>query len=66
MKQLKQILFDLRLELCKAHETRPWKMSDLEAAIKDLKKNKARDPNGWSNELFMKEVAGTNLNKGVK
>ena len=61
LKKLKQILFNLRLELSKSHETRPWEMSDLEAAIKELKKDKARDPNGWSNELFMKEVSGTNL-----
>ena len=36
-------------------------MTNLEAAIKDLKKDKARDPNGWLNELFMNEVAGANL-----
>ena len=36
-------------------------MSDLDAAIKDLKRNKARDPNGWLNDIFMHEIAGKNL-----
>ena len=36
-------------------------MNHLEAAIKELKKDKARDPNGWLNDLFMKGIAGTNL-----
>ena len=29
--------------------------------MKSLKKNKARDPNGWINDLFKEGVAGTNL-----
>ena len=36
-------------------------MDDLDAALKALKKDKARDPNGWSNELFKDGVAGQNL-----
>ena len=36
-------------------------MNHLEAAVKELKKDKARDPNGWLNDLFMKGIAGTNL-----
>ena len=61
LKQLKKILFELRLKLCKTRKTRPWEIIDLEAAIKDLKKDKARDPNGWVNELFMNKVARVNL-----
>ena len=33
--------------------------------IKDLKKAKARDPNGCLKELFMKEVAGENLKQSM-
>ena len=65
LKQLKQILFELRLELCKTQKTTPWEITDLEAVIKDLKKAKARDPNWWLNELFMKEVAGENLKQSM-
>ena len=61
LKQLKQLLFNLRRELCKTRTTEPWNMSDLDAAIKDLKRNKARDPNGWLNDIFMQEIAGKNL-----
>ena len=61
LKQLKETLFQLRLNFCKTQKTAPWNMKDLEAAIEELKKNKSRDPNGWKNELFMNEVAGNNL-----
>ena len=36
-------------------------MVDLENALKDLKNKKARDPNGWCNEIFKNGVAGKNL-----
>ena len=36
-------------------------MKDLEAALKSLKKDKARDPLGRINEIFKDEVAGHNL-----
>ena len=36
-------------------------MDDLEAVIKGLKKDKARDPNGWANELFKEDTAGKDL-----
>ena len=36
-------------------------MDDLDAALKALKKDKARDPNGWCNDLFKDGVAGKNL-----
>ena len=38
-----------------------WNMNDLELALKALKENKSRDPNGWINELFKDGVAGYNL-----
>ena len=33
--------------------------------MKDLKKDKARDPNGWINEIFQKGIAGKNLKKSL-
>ena len=35
--------------------------NNLEAAMKELKIDKSRDPNGWLNELFKEGVAGNNL-----
>ena len=61
LKELKEILFKLRLKLCKKQKSKPWDMKDLEAAQKELKKDKSRDPNGWLNELFKEGVAGNNL-----
>ena len=40
-------------------------MEQLEAAIKTLKKGKARDPNGWVNDIFMNGNAGRNLKKSM-
>ena len=39
----------------------PWEIKNLESAMKSLKKDKARDPNGWINDIFKEGVAGTNL-----
>ena len=36
-------------------------MKHLEAALKELKKDRARDPNGWINDLFQDGVAGNDL-----
>ena len=36
-------------------------MQDLDKALKALKKDKARDPNGWVNEIFKEGVAGRDL-----
>ena len=57
LKDLKESLFKLRLKLCGDNKSNPWEMKHLEAAIKELKKDKSRDPNGWLNELFKFEVA---------
>ena len=61
LKQLRETLFQLRLNFCKKQKTAPWSMKNFDAAIEELKKNKSRYPNGWKNELFMKEVAENNL-----
>ena len=47
--------------MCAKRESDPWEMKNLENAMKSLKKDKARDPNGWINDLFKDGVAGTNL-----
>ena len=61
IKKLKTNLFEIRLELSKSCQTEPWKMFQLEKVLKDLKKDKARDPIGLVNELFKEGVVGKNL-----
>ena len=46
-------------------KSQPWKMSDLEDAIKDLKPGKCRDPEGLIREIFKDDVMGTNLKKSL-
>ena len=50
-----------RLEITRKNRTEPWTMEDLEMAVKDLGNNKSRDALGQINELYKKEVAGTDL-----
>ena len=50
--ELQEELFNLRLQLAKEVKTSPWKMVDLEGALKDLKNGKCRDPEGLIGELF--------------
>ena len=65
LKDLKVTLFNLRKKLCENRKSKPWKMEHLEAAIKLLKKDKARDPNGWMSEIFMKDNVGANLKNSI-
>ena len=61
LKCLKDDLFNTRIKLATGKKSEPWTLEELEAALKTLKKDKARDPNGWVNELFKEGIAGKNL-----
>ena len=52
LKELKEYLCKLRLEITKKTAFRKWTMDDLHKAIKRLKTNKCRDPLGHVNELY--------------
>ena len=54
-------LFKLRLELANKKKTPPWKMLDLEDALRKLKDGKCRDPDRLIREIFKEEVIGTDL-----
>ena len=43
LEELKEYLYQLRYDLCKAKKTKEWTNDDLEKALKSLKNNKARD-----------------------
>ena len=53
IKDMKNELFNIRLKIATNKKSKAWDMKDLETALRALKKDKARDPHGWINELFM-------------
>ena len=61
IKYRKEELFKLRLFLAKSKISEPWTMNDLVECLNELKGGKARDPNGWANEIFSNKVAGEAL-----
>ena len=58
-------LFKLRLDSAKLQRTSPWKMSDLETALKSLKVGKCRDPEGILREIFKEGILGQNLKQSM-
>ena len=50
--ELKDLLFDLRMNMCSQVKSRDWDMSDLDKVLKGVKNNKARDAHGHIFELF--------------
>ena len=52
LKELKEYLCMLRLQITKQSDFYPWTISELEIAIGKLKMNKCRDPHGHINELY--------------
>ena len=57
----KNEIFQLQLKLAENRTSLPWKMMDLEAALKNLKNNKSRDHAGYVNEIFKCQVIGQDL-----
>ena len=63
IKEDKEYLCKIRLELAKRRKSKAWNIKDLEAVLKYLKKDKSRDPNDHINEIFHSDVAGTDIKK---
>ena len=61
LKKGKKRIFLMKLKLAESHRSKPWTLSDLDKALGALKNNKSRDPEGFLNEIFKKNVIGTNL-----
>ena len=55
----------MKMKLASRRPTSLWTMSDLEVALKDLKNNKSRDPEGLGNELFKLNVIGEDLKRSL-
>ena len=54
-------IFRSCLLLSKNKKIKPFTLENLECALLDLKINKSRDPEGYINELFKKDMIGDNL-----
>jgi exonuclease III len=65
IKQAKENVADKVLEAARTIKTDPWDMDNLDTVLKNLKKNKSRDPHGLINELFKEETAGDDLKKAL-
>ena len=52
LEEMKEFLYQMRLELCKGRKSRKWNIEDLEKVFKCLKNNKARDAHGHTYELY--------------
>ena len=57
----KNRIFKMKMALANSRKTVEWKMEDLEKALNNLKKKKARDSEGFLNEIFKLDVIGENL-----
>ena len=65
IKEITEELCQLRLSVTKNNKSENWTMGDLEKTLKQLKKNKSRDPEGLANELFRPDVAGNDLKESL-
>ena len=57
----KKKLFNMKLKLANNNKSPEWSLRDLEKALDNLKNNKSRDFEGFSNEIFKQNIIGTNL-----
>ena len=65
IKQMKDRLCELRLELVKLVKSSEWSEQDLLKVLGSLKKNKSRDPHNLVNDIFRTEVIGSDLRKSL-
>ena len=65
IRQAKEKLCENILKIAKNNKTPPWTIKDLEKVLKNLKKQKSRDPFGLANDIFREEVAGDDLKIGI-
>ena len=54
-----------RMEEASKNKTPDWTLSDLDDVLKDLKKDKCRDPFGYINEIFKPDVCGEDLKLAI-
>ena len=65
LQNMKMKLAKMRLKLARKRRTPNWTMQDMEKAIKNMKNNKCRDPDGLINELLKPGVAGVDYKTSI-
>ena len=65
IKELKDMLFYLRLEIAKQRKSKPWTMKQMDKVLLSLKTKKARDPHGLVNDLFKPGIIGADLKSSL-
>ena len=58
LEKRKKILFQSKIKVASRNKSKLWDMSGMDKALKDLKSNRSRDPEGLINEIFKKNVIG--------
>ena len=58
-------IFKLKMKVASKNKSRDWTMDDLNQALKNLKRNKSRDFEGYLNEIFKLDVIGNNLKESL-
>ena len=61
----KKEIFNLQLKLAEKTTTKHWNIKDLERALAELKNKKSRDHSGYINEIFKKDIIGTDLKNSL-
>ena len=54
-------LCELRVKISESNKSEKWTIEDLKTVLKQLDKDKSRDPEGHANEIFKEGVAGEDL-----
>ena len=65
IQDLKDEIFELKIEKAKTNKTEDWTIKELEAVLTEIKKGKSRDPEGMSRELFHPSIIGENLKMSI-
>ena len=65
MEETTNKLCESRLKATKLNKSEKWTIDDLEEVLKELEKDKSRDALGHANEIFRKDVAGTDLKLAI-
>ena len=65
MYQLREELFQQRLKRAKQNKSPDWTVEELDKVLHHLKRNKAMDPTGLVNELFMPQNIGKDLKDSI-
>ena len=65
LKTLREELFQQRLKRAKQNKSPDWTVEELDKVLHHLKRNKAMDPTGLVNELFMPQNIGKDLKDSI-